>query len=123
MAICELFIQAQNAPCCIDELTIGTVSNLSAQVNVMFENLTTGRKVVLDGQTNGSGLLTVDISEHRFPVNHVFRISASLENTDYSNRLDITISTSTEEYVHVTFVKNLDSAGAPIADATYTLTI
>lgn len=123
MAICEPFIQAQNAPCCIDLLTIGVITSLSSTINVFFENLTTGRKTILSGESDGSGLLTVDISDHRFPLNQAFRISASITGSDYSDRLDINISSQTEEYVHVTFVNMLDGTGEPTTDATYSLVI
>jgi hypothetical protein len=87
------------------DLVIGTIANANADLNVYFQNNTTGHTLTLPGTSDGSGLVTVDVSEQQFASNQSYDIWVTLASTNMNARLTITIGSSTMDCLSADFYK------------------
>lgn len=90
---------------CVEMLTIGTISDANTDVVVILTNTATGRKELLTTTSDGSGLVTVDISGIELLQNSSYQIEIGENMTTF---YDITIDGVTRDVVlmPVVFINN-----------------
>lgn len=120
--LCSPHITAAPVPVCVQQLTIGTIANLSTSVRVMFENTSTNLKTILEAASNGAGLLVVNVDTMNFMANCTYIVHVALPS-DLGTYLDITIGSETENEIYVRFEDYRDQDFDSVGAAAYTLSV
>lgn len=100
--ICTPRIKCKDVPLCVDNLTIGDTSLRTQEVKVIFHNVATDAKMIVTGQSDANGLITVDVSEINFlpAISYII----SVVNPTTLEPYEVTIGTQTEEEIILQFV-------------------
>lgn len=86
---CDTCLATQPIPLCISAIVLGQISDINTAVIVKIKNEATQRIDNIESTSNGSGIITVDVSTLEFMESHY---TFSVHKPDeYSNDLDITI--------------------------------
>lgn len=111
MSICTPCLVAKPIPSCTQTLNIGTISDINANVRVYIQDITTGQILSFDTTSDGSGLVSVDLSENNFFDNHAYEMWVTDANAEYRDAKDITIDSQTEKVICLRFEYVQDSTG------------
>lgn len=75
MSVCNPCIKTKTLPNCLSQLVIGTIALISQSVKVYIQDIATGALMVLDGTSDGDGLVTVEFEDSKyFFENHPYEL-------------------------------------------------
>lgn len=117
---CENCTQASPIPACVNLLTIGTISDALTQVYVVIEDVTQGRRMLIESTSNDAGLVTIDTSGFMFAENHSYIVY--IVETIGGTSIDFTVDSIEYECLGFRANKLRNEAGVIIAATTHTLT-
>jgi hypothetical protein len=120
---CSTCQQVEPAPCCSTTLVIGTIADASVSVSVYFKNITTNRLLILPGTSDGSGLVSVDVSDEQFATNQSFEIWVTLATGNMNDKKDITVNTTTADCLAAQFYRVNNESDVVVNSSTFTISI
>ncbi len=122
--ICNPCTKINPIPCCLDILTIGTISDIDIDVNVYIKNITTNRILILPGHADHDGLVTVGVIDEQFASNQSYEIWVTKASEDMNNRLNLTIGESSSiTCLAATYLKVKTEEDEIDNQATFTITL
>lgn len=122
MTLCSPALSTQSLPTCIEVLTIGTIPDLNQAVNVIIEDITTGRKEMFSSTSSGAGLVTVDLTGIQFSESHVYQMWIYKTTNNIDERYAVTVSgtSDTAELIGLNF-EAIQDDGVTLSVATATV--
>ncbi len=111
-------------PACTDTIVLGTIPDVSQNIYIFANNVTTGRQERQDAVTNADGVVTMDLSipsEDFYSENHRFEVYITLRDTNNTERLAITVGEDTFECFTLNFEKI--QGASPVSYSTFVLQI
>ena len=109
-------------PICVQQIIIGTISSIDANIYVFVKNVTTGKEIRLSTITDGAGLITLDVSGLTFSDSFTYEFKAILQTAVSINDVEtITIGVDSDTCWAVPFVTIEDSNQDIINYVTITL--
>lgn len=118
--------QIKKLPTCINELVIGTIALVSQDVYVFIHNKSINHTIRLTGVSDVDGLVTVDfmgLPDNFFSENYTYEIYITATNTSPNDREDITIDTTTDSCLMVSFMRIEDESIESVYYSTVTAVI
>lgn len=103
---CTTCTRAKSVPVCTQTLTLGTIASLNAAVWIYVKDITTDRIERFAGQSNGAGLVTLDMDlvPTYYQEDHTYEISVALQSAvSIHDTKDITISGTAYDCLQVRF--------------------
>lgn len=74
MSICDQCPDVNPVPYCVNSLTIGKIT-ANTVVKVILKNLASNNVDQVDAVNNGSGIVTIDITDKAYPTEQTFEIN------------------------------------------------
>lgn len=105
---CSACTKTSYIPTCTDTLTIGTITDHNTAVWIYITDITTGRKARFAGQSNNTGVVTLDMSLDPtfYQEGHAYELKITLQSaTDLSDTKDITVNGTAYECLQLSFVE------------------
>ena len=120
---CRDYLKCSDIPVCVGAIVIGTIANLSASLYAVFRNETTGRITTIPCNSNGSGVVTVDVSDVTFSINASYFVSIVSTASNLNNPITINIGSESANEVQVSFEEIKDENNDPMGFPSITLTV
>lgn len=122
MSLCNSALSTKALPSCLALLTIGTIPDLNQAVNVVIEDITTGRKELFDVTSSGAGVVIVDLSGITFAESHSYQAWIFRNGNGIDDRYAVTVSgaSATTEFIQLSF-ETIEDDGVVLSVATATL--
>ena len=89
--ICSPALATKKIPTCTELLNIGYITDTSAALAVTIKDITTGRIEIIQGMSDNTGLVVIDLSDHKFSANHSYELFIFLAGGNYEDRQDIIV--------------------------------
>jgi len=118
---CENCTQASPVPACVNLLTIGTIADELTQVYVVIEDVTQGRRMLIESTSDDAGLVTIDTSGFMFAENHSYIVT--IVETVGGEPINFTINAVEYPCIGLTANKLRNDAGAIMTATTHVLTV
>lgn len=123
MSVCAPCLKVCNVPLCTTEIILGSISSLSADVKIIIENNSTGRKQYVSTQSDGAGVVTLVTAGLGFMADKSYTFSVILATaTALCDTETLTVDTTPASCVTVLFENIIDTGGCQITFASQTLT-
>lgn len=118
---CENCTPTNPIPACVNELTIGTIEDPNTGVFVVIEDVTQGRRMLIEATSDGDGLVVINTSGIMFAENHSYIVS--IVETVGGSSIDFTIDAVEYECVGLRANKLFNSDGAILTATSHVLSI
>lgn len=118
---CENCTQASPIPACVNLLTIGTISDALTQVYVVIEDVTQGRRMLIETTSDGAGLVSIDTSGFMFAENHSYIVY--IVETVGGASIDFTVDSIEYECLGIRANKLRNESGSIITATSHVLTV
>lgn len=118
---CENCTQASPIPACVNLLTIGTISDALTQVYVVIEDVTQGRRMLIETISDGAGLVSIDTSGFMFAENHSYVVT--IVETVGGEAIDFTIDSIEYPCIGLRANKLRNESGAIMTATSHVLTV
>lgn len=95
-------------PACTDNLVLGIIDDVSQNIYIFANNVTTQRQQRQDAVSNADGVVTMDLSdpsEDFYSENHQFEVWVTLRDTNSTERIPIEVGENTYECFTLNFEK------------------
>lgn len=89
--ICSPALKTKTIPTCTQELVVGTIADVSSALVVAIKDITTERLEIIQGESDGDGLVTIDISGYHFAPNHAYELWIFLAGSNLNDKKLITV--------------------------------
>lgn len=124
MSVCDSCHKAKPIIRCLTNIIVGTISSANTAVYVVFNNLTTGRKIRYAVTSSAAGLITVPVTPQVFSVDHSYEITVvKASAVNISERENITIQGDVSDCINLRFDNLLSNANAQASETNQTLTL
>lgn len=118
---CENCTQVRPIPACVNLLTIGTISEINIGVFVVIEDVTQGRRMLIESTSDGDGLVSIDTSGLMFAENHSYIIT--IVEIVGGTAIDFTIDSIEYDCIAMRANKLRNESGSIITATSHTLSI
>ena len=108
-------------PECVEQIVIGTISDVNEPIYIFIENTTTGRTTRYDEISDVSGLVTLDTSQIQFNQEFDYKIYITKQSSDSLLQELITIDGVASSCWVVPFIELLSDTNQKIAMPSITL--
>lgn len=123
MSICGPCLKVCNVPLCTNEIIIGSISSTDADIRIVVDNKSKGRKVIVDTQSSDTGLVTLVTEGLGLMAGQSYEISVLLSSSPALCDTEIiTIGDFTTNCVTVLFENVLAQDGCQVTFESQTLT-
>lgn len=108
MSVCAPCQKAEDIPNCLENLEIGTISDVDTDVYIYIKDITSDNQLRFERTSSAAGLVTLTglDSEDEFMPAHSYELWITLKSaTSIEDRETITIGLDTVECIALTFIK------------------
>ena len=110
-------------PTCITEITVGTITELAADVYVFVKNISTGKIDRFSSTSDGAGLVKLSsIAANFFMDSYDYEIWITLRSAGQNDKLDMEIDGNMDVCFAMPFADLYDGAGEKLAITSHVLT-